>query len=266
LPFVFTQGCDKVMRFSYKETRWLRFDLAMVANCTCSVTLDDIEVGLLTERVLTLTGASNIEWCDFRFTKGISARDNYGDRELKGLDFLEANNPVRSAWSKCWPQTGNIQNWDAVAQMRFLNDDDSGAWLLVEAKGNLEELKSSCDAKSSSVGGGREQIECALNQAKVAFQVRGNPDWCQPYYQYANRLAILHFLWREKIATQLLFVYFIGDSTPGKSCPPDAKGWLSALNEMKRHLGLDENSPFNNRIYELFISVGADCPSDVNSV
>src|SRR5208282_5911654 len=68
----------------------------------------------LTERVLTLTGASNIEWCDFRFTKGISARDNYGDRELKGLDFLEANNPVRSAWSKCWPQTGNIQNWDAV--------------------------------------------------------------------------------------------------------------------------------------------------------
>jgi hypothetical protein len=207
-----------------------------------------------TKRVLEITKSCQVEWLDFPFIKKPS-----GDAELQGLDFLAANHPARQTWAEWWPQTGNIQNWDAVARLHFQNDQNDGAWLLVEAKGHLEELKSPCNAKSSAVGGGREQIESALKEAKDAFQVKGDPDWCRPYYQYANRLAVLHFLLKRKIPAHLLFVYFVGDRTPGKSCPPDANGWLSALNEMKHYLGLDEESPFKNQIHELFISVDGAC-------
>ena len=35
----------------------------------------------------------------------------------------------------------------------------------------------------------------------------------------ANRIAALYFLQKEKVPHRLLFVYFLGDSFPGKECP-----------------------------------------------
>src|SRR4051812_4134667 len=51
-----------------------------------------------------------------------------GAPELCGLDFLESGSPVRREWLKWWPQSGNVQNWDAVGTLQ--HDGGATEWLL----------------------------------------------------------------------------------------------------------------------------------------
>ncbi len=183
-----------------------------------------------TDRVLAVTGGTSIEWCDFGFTGGITAKENYGGAELKGMDFLPADHPARSDWAKWWPQTGNLQKWDAVGLLRR---DGTNEWLLVEAKGNTEELESATGAKQR---GGLPVIRQRLTETQRALGADPKHDWTKPYYQYANRLAVLHFLSSHQVAALLLFVYFTGDRTPNRTCPTSASGWRGPLNKMKVHV------------------------------
>lgn len=195
------------------------------------------------------TGATSVEWQDFEFTGFADAEHNYGDRELTGVDFLATQHPARDAWCEFWPQRGNVQNWDAVARLKYPDRDE---WALVEAKANVEELRSASGAKHP---GSVSKIKLALDETKRAMGVNPERDWTQPYYQYANRLAFLHFLATQGVAARLCFVYFTGDAVPGRTCPRSQKEWKPAIDEMKANLGLTGKSEIEKRVHHVFLPV-----------
>ncbi len=203
-----------------------------------------------TQHVESTAGLKKITWHDFDFTAGVSKQ--HGDAELKGLNFLPIGHPARVEWKTWWPQTGNVHNWDAVGECRI---DDSTNYLLVEAKANTAELRQSITAKSKDFGGGLELIEERLAETQQAIGLTVPKVWTKPYYQYANRLALLHFLQQQGVSAHLILVYFKGDTNPKKICPANAAAWRPALDNMKKNLGLTGQSALEQRIHEVFVPV-----------
>lgn len=191
--------------------------------------------------------ADEIRWKDFRTTDDPVWRD----AEWKGLDFLPKSNRARREWEKLWPQTGNVQNWDALGKVTV---DGEEKWLLVEAKAHLDEIKSSCGAKSKE---SRAQIEEFFRVVKEALGVPEDADWMKPYYQYCNRLAMLEFLNTTGVPSRLLMIYFVGDwcGSSKRKCPDSAAGWKDALAEQNRHIGLPRRHPLSGRVHKLFLEV-----------
>ena len=138
-----------------------------------------------------------------------------------------------------------------------MQDKGEEHWLLVEAKANVEEIESSCKAKKD----GRAQIEAALAQTKEALGVRLEHDWLNRYYQFCNRVAALHFLNIHDVPAHLLFVYFVGDHIPGRTCPQDAQAWGPVLLAQEEHVGLPANHPLAHRIHKLFLPVCPEPPA-----
>ncbi len=198
------------------------------------------------------TGLKGITWRDFGCTGDVAK--NHGDAEIKGLDFLPTGHPAKERWNSWWPQTGNVHNWDAVGECRV---DNSTQYLLVEAKGNIGELRQSTGAKSKTVGGGLELIEERLAETQRAIGLSEAKVWTRPYYQFANRLALLHFLQREGITAHLVFVYFCGDTNPGADCPGSPADWKTALADMVTQLGLTGQSALEQRVHKVFVPVVA---------
>jgi len=203
----------------------------------------------LSNLVRRQTKAISVDWLDFGFTEMADADHNYGDRELTGVEFLPARHAARGKWQAFWPQRGSAQNWDAVASLDFGSHRD---WLLVEAKANVEELISATGAKAH---GGLPRIRAALSETKRAMGVDEDRDWTKPYYQFANRLAFLHFLTSQGLGTRLCFIYFTGDEVPGRTCPSSEDDWHEALVTMKGSLGLTGASSLEARIHYLFLPV-----------
>ncbi len=173
------------------------------------------------------------------------------DAEWKGLDFLPQEGPTRGQWTEFWPQAGRAQNWDAVGQVSVSGREE---WLLVEAKAHLGEIQSSCQA---SPAGGLDTIRAAFEATKKALGVQPGRDWLSGYYQFCNRVAVLHFLNSHDVPARLLFVYFTGDAFPDSSadCPADEDGWREALAKQAEHVGLPDQHPLSNRIHKLFLPV-----------
>lgn len=195
------------------------------------------------------TGAEAVEWLRIPTDSPRSANG----REWVGLDFLEPNHPALAAWTEFWPQRGSAQNWDAVGRMRRGGET---SWLLAEAKAHVEEIDSSCKASEK---GGRSQIERAFAEVKTSLGVRESADWLNGYYQYCNRVASLWFLRSRGIGAHLLFVYFTGDRFPVRHsfvCPVDQDGWMDALAEQDKHVGLPAAHPLAPYIHKLFLPVG----------
>lgn len=191
-------------------------------------------------------GAAALDWLDSAWNRGAV----WPDAEIKGLDFLPVAHPARIDWEQKWPQTGNVPNWDAVG--RLLLGDGSTEWVLVEAKAHVGELKSSCGAKAN---GGRPLIKRFLDDAKQALGVPVSHDWLTDHYQYANRVANLHFLQANGVSARLLMICFTGDRRPGWSCPVNQQAWQPALQKAKAHLGLSSGHGLANRIHELYLPV-----------
>lgn len=202
----------------------------------------------LNARVIDLTAADRVEWLDYPIR---SAGDTPLDEEWKGLDFLE-DDVVIDAWREFWLQGAGIQNWDGIAKVRMAGWEE---WLLVEAKGHCGEIESSCGAKP---GGGLEKIRAALNITKQALGVSEDQDWLNGYYQFCNRLAVLHFLQIRGVRARLLFIYFTGDSTAGRECPQSEAGWQAALDRQAAHVGLPTEHPLAARVHKLFLPVFAN--------
>ncbi|NIM68642.1 MAG: hypothetical protein GTO55_11025 [Armatimonadetes bacterium] len=202
----------------------------------------------LNEEVQGGTGVIVERWLDFPYDKSRKLLDG----EWKGLDFLPEHEPARNAWNDFWPQTGNVPNWDAVG---VAQNDKQTEWLLVEAKAHIGELHSECKAKDPA---SKEQIRKALAEAKGAFGVCPSANWLSPYYQYCNRLAVLHFLAKHDIAARLLFIYFTGDSNPSADCPRDKAGWQAALQELYSEIGLTNESPLKRQVHSILLSIESD--------
>jgi len=102
-------------------------------------------------------------------------------RDQKALDQLRVSLPVEPL-SDFWPARG--PRWDALARA-------GEALILVEAKAHIHELFSTeCQAKSPT---SRAKIRKALDRAQTALGAKPGLDWMLRFYQYANRLAHLHF-------------------------------------------------------------------------
>ena len=199
----------------------------------------------LNHRIIRQTGASRVDWLDFPV---IGTEEHLTDSEWKGLGFI-GDGDVQHAWRGFWPQRAGVQNWDAVGR---LWRGEEAEWLLVEAKGHVGEIESSCGAKPE---GGLDKIVRALDETKQALGVGAERDWLRPYYQLSNRLAVLHFLTSHGIGARLLLIYFTGDTTAGCECPKDDAAWRAALKAQDAHLGLADGHRLADRVHKLFLPV-----------
>jgi hypothetical protein len=205
----------------------------------------------LSQRILETTGGNALHWLDFKFSPAnVPLKD---DGELSGLEFI-TDESVRENWKTFWPPRGNAQNWDAVARIQV---NGTGEWLLVEAKSHLGEIKSSCAAKNPK---SLQTILAALQATSHTFSRQPKPieNWLTPFYQYANRLAVLHFLMREcqpAIKARLLFIYFYGENRENAQCPQNEQEWRTAIFQINEWLGVEKSSALADRIHTLFLPV-----------
>lgn len=147
-----------------------------------------------------------------------------------------------------WPSQG--PQWDALGC-----SSDNGV-VLVEAKSHTGEMRSSCSATSAK---SLELINRSLDEVKQAYGAPTSSDWHHGFYQYANRLAHLHFLQRHGVNARLAFVYFVNDHERSGPCSVDE--WGAAIATVHKHLGIDDLAGANTR--DVFIDVGADLPANV---
>ena len=203
---------------------------------------------LFDERVSAAVGRPGdpITWLDFNF----APNKKWPDAEPKGLEFLYERPGLKAAWDMFWPTRGGVQNWDAVG---WIGTGPDAELLLVEAKANIEEMRSDCDAKDS----GRKKIERAFEATQESIGAAPGADWMNKYYQAANRMATLYFLQKEQIPARMLFVYFLGDQVPGRECPRAEDEWKPAIDEQWRHLGLAADHRLADRTHELFLPISS---------
>jgi hypothetical protein len=186
----------------------------------------------------------SIEWLDFDFT-----RSNWlGDGEILGLDFLP-DSSTRETFRAWWPHGSGIMNWDAVGH--GLDVDGEASWILVEAKGNIPELRSDCGAGPDSM----RRIRAALDETSRALGVTDSEDWTQRYYQHANRLAVLYFLMKHGVSAHLVDVLFQGSTDSDGRSPANQAEWGDALDEMSNYLGLKGESELERRVHTVFIDI-----------
>ncbi|MCI5138946.1 MAG: hypothetical protein D3922_11160 [Candidatus Electrothrix sp. AR1] len=214
----------------------------------------------LSKKILEITGGDSIDWLDFNFSN--TNKPLQDDKELCGLDFIK-NKDVQEQWKGFWPQRGTGQNWDAVGNIFYENKNQHDR-LLIEAKGHLGEIESSCGAKSQR---SKDKILTAFRRASQAFGNQDNPveNWLKPYYQFANRLAVLYFLMNEcdpPVTTRLLFIYFCGEKRERLECPETDQEWYLAIDAMKTHLGIDNTCGLLKRVHYLFLPVNPYAEGD----
>lgn len=100
-------------------------------------------------------------------------------------------------------------------------------------------------------------IKKTVEGTKTALGVAPECDWLKGYYQYANRVAALHFLIEHGVPARLLFIYFTGDSHRGCRCPSDEAGWHKALDAQARHIALPKGHELERHIHRLFLRTAA---------
>ncbi len=179
------------------------------------------------------------------------------DAERTGYDFLPAGllQDIPPEWRVFFPpgqQGEGPQNWDAVGQIEIGGET---CWLIVEAKGNLTELRSRCQAGGQAFA----LIQQAFEQVRADWNERPILNWFDRYYQFCNRLAFLHFLRANSINAKLLLIYFLGDRHPrGRVvCPANQAGWADSITLMENHVGWNDDSPLAEHVHKLFLPV---CP------
>jgi len=214
----------------------------------------------LNRRIEEKAGGRVIEWLDFvpgsieEYSTRLPCRSKLPDHEIVGLDFLKKTrgySEIVEAWRRYWPKRGNQQNWDAVAKMDIEGVEH---WLLVEAKANIQEIRSHCRARDGSA---RNKIDDALREVRDAFGLKPSGNLRSKYYQYANRLAALYFLRQHNRHAKLLFIYFLSDKNPEKqeSCPECKEDWRKVLSKQEEWLGLNSDKKNAIGIIDLFLNV-----------
>jgi len=201
----------------------------------------EVHRGRLNKAVAAEVGGSvnEISWLPFIETKT-------GDREYRGIEFLDRTEypEVHDAWKEFWPTTGRRPSWDAIGRV-------GKDWLLVEAKANAPEFSSPPSGASPE---SRKKIVASLNKTKRALGVHRYFAWDATYYQYANRLTILHFLRQHGVRAHLIGVYFTGDKFPDNTpCPRTATQWQALIEARRLTLGLPKKHPLSKFDHHVFL-------------
>jgi hypothetical protein len=138
-----------------------------------------------------------------------------------------------------WPKGG--PQWDGLGRI------SDGSILLIEGKAHISEVLSAIQASDpNSVN----LIEGSLARTKRELGVRTKNPWTTPFYQYANRIAHLHFLNNlNGIKSYLVFVNFVGDKEMGG--PKSEPEWIGVNNLIHSYLGIGKINlrPFMADIY-----------------
>lgn len=161
----------------------------------------------------------------FRWTSPLREK-NF--KEYRDEDFLEAidRSDLKEKLKKFWPKGG--PQWDALG---VLSD---GTALLIEAKAHISEVESHMKAENPD---SIRKIKDAFERTKQDLGVRSDNPWTSSYYQYANRVAHLHFLRNmNNLPAYLIFVNFIGDDEVGG--PSSAEEWRDVTESIHAYLGI----------------------------
>lgn len=152
--------------------------------------------------------------------------DDY--REYQDAEFLrrlDIKPPVRPLLD-FWPSNG--PHWDGLA----VSPDRSV--ILVEAKAHPDEVTSECKATSPR---SQAKIQASLRETQQALGIEESRDWTRAHYQYANRLAHLHFLRTiNGVNAWLVFLYLVGDEGMGR--PSRAEDWHPVERSIHDALGI----------------------------
>ena len=137
-----------------------------------------------------------------------------------------------------WPLSG--PRWDALGRA-------GNRYFLVEAKANIPELISDCQASATH---SREMIAAAMRCTQQWLGAHPRIDWLTGFYQYANRLAHLYFM-REiaKEDAYMVFLYILNDPT---HIPTSRVEWRGALELQKLLLGLG-GRPYRDYVLSVFL-------------
>tara|TARA_R110000787_G_scaffold89906_1_gene190262 strand:+ start:1117 stop:1662 length:546 start_codon:yes stop_codon:yes gene_type:complete len=143
------------------------------------------------------------------------AEDNYAEyRDAAFLDRLGLQT-LAPDLQVFWPARG--PQWDALGVF------DDGV-VLVEAKAHIREFFSPA---TTADGRSLEQIRAAFALTQASLDVSEKAAWETIFYQYANRIAHLDFLRRNKVNAHLIFVDFLGDRDMKR--PASSEIWEAAF-------------------------------------
>lgn len=161
-------------------------------------------------------------------------REFWDARFLREVGFNDLAGRLRD-W---WPAGG--PHWDALARLEFT--DGGPGVLLVEGKSYPEEMR---DRKGLSATSPTsvEKIHAALAETQRCLKVdRPVESWLRPYYQTANRLAMLYWLRRQlgDDRAWLVHLCFLNDPTHTRST---REQWAEAFLVADEHLGLQHPVP-----------------------
>ena len=113
---------------------------------------------------------------------------------------------------------------------------DTGERFLVEAKAHIPELVSS---PSGAQGASLRRIRSRLTSLKRVLGSGAPADWSGPFYQYANRLAYLHWLHLQHVRAFLVSIYFT--NAPDVPEPATQAQWEGTLRVMRSYLGFGQH-------------------------
>lgn len=186
-----------------------------------------------------LGGATVIEW--------LSPLVGDDFAEYRDAAFLQrlGLSELTPALDEFWPRRG--PQWDALAR------SDRGDILLVEAKAHVREL---CSPPTQASGASRARIEEAFAETWAALGLTPEPlaAWTDLFYQFANRLAHLHFLRQHGQPAWLVLVNFIGDEDMGG--PATAAEWEAAHAVVRHVMGLPARHPLSPFVLHIHPHVG----------
>jgi hypothetical protein len=157
---------------------------------------------------------------------------------VQRLGVSNARVPLKQFWPERGPQ------WDGLGRL-----SPSGPYFLVEAKANIPELVSSCQAGNPC---SQELIRRSLEDTQGFLRSKSLVPWEKGFYQYANRIAHLYYMRvLNRLKAYLVFVYFLNDAAHE---PTTRAEWGGALTLQKRLMGLSRHR-LQRYIAEVFLDV-----------
>lgn len=157
---------------------------------------------------------------------------------------------AKRALEDFWPARGAC--WDGLARA------STGDVFLVEAKAHIGEMVSG-RSRASRVP--LAKIAESLREVQRAIAPNSEDvDWTGTFYQYANRLAHLHFLRvQNDVPAHLVFVYFL--NAADVSGPSERAEFEGALKVIEHYLGIRQ-SKLSRYVHKLYIDV-RELPADL---
>ncbi|MDQ2890344.1 MAG: endonuclease/exonuclease/phosphatase family protein [Gemmatimonadota bacterium] len=154
--------------------------------------------------------------------------------ERLGLDISTATQ------KEFWPSGGPV--WDGLARV-------GDEVLLIEAKAHIPEMLSQ---GTRATGEARTKILESLRRVRGDLVPKSETDWDGAFYQYANRIAHLHFLRSQGVNAHLVYVYFL--NAPDVDSPRTREQWEGATTLVESVLGL-RRSRLSRYIHKVFLDV-----------